>query len=212
MILKFPDPRKSTPEGIVAIGGDLEPESLKLAYSMGIFPWPIEDFPLAWFCPPERAILEFDQLHVPRSLKKVIQKHPFQLTFNQAFRQVIQECAHTPRAGQDGTWITPEMIEAYSVFNQLGYASSVEVWKEGILIGGIYGVEVESIFSAESMFHHVPNASKIALLYLIQHLQSKGLTWIDIQVMTPHMEKLGARIISRDAFLDRVRSNLKAKL
>ena len=205
-IVRFPDPRQASEEGIVAVGGDLEPESLKLAYGQGIFPWPMEGFPLAWFCPADRAILEFERLHVPRSLKKVLRQSQFTFTVNRAFRQVIEACAESPRPGQDGTWITTDMIEAYSVFHELGYAHSVEVWDGELLVGGIYGVEVDGVFSAESMFHRVSHASKIALLHLIQYLQAKGLTWMDIQVMTPHMEKLGAFTISRDEFLERFRT------
>jgi leucyl/phenylalanyl-tRNA--protein transferase len=212
-ILEFPNPRQSTPDGIVAIGGDLEPDSLKLAYRMGIFPWPLsgprDDFTLAWFCPPERAILEFSQLHISRSLKKFIQKNIFQITLNQAFRAVIESCAESPRPGQDGTWITPEMIDAYCSFHNLGFAHSIEVWKDQILVGGLYGVEVDGIFSAESMFHRVPNASKIALIHLVELLRSKGFTWIDIQVMTPHLQKWGAHLISRDEFLNRLKTPLQ---
>ncbi len=204
-ILRFPDPRNSSPDGIIAFGGDLEPESLKLAYQMGIFPWPIEDLPLAWFCPPERAVLDFKDLHIPRSLAKALLKTSFKITLNRDFRQVIQNCAHQPRPGQNGTWITSEMIEAYSVFHELGFAHSIEVWKDERLVGGIYGVEVDGVFSAESMFHRISNASKIALIHLVQHLQSKGISWMDIQVMTPHLEKLGARLISRDEFLNRIK-------
>ncbi len=204
-ILRFPDPRESTPEGIVALGGDLEPESLLLAYRSGLFPWPIDGLPLAWFCPPERAILEFSQIHIPRSLKKAIRTGQFRLTLNRAFQQVILACADAPRPGQEGTWITPEMVRAYSRFHELGHAHSVEVWQDQTLMGGIYGVLVNGIFSAESMFHRAPNASKIALLHLVESLQAQGLTWMDIQVMTPHMEKLGAKVISRDDFLARLR-------
>ncbi len=203
-ILRFPDPRESTPEGIVALGGDLEPESLLLAYRSGLFPWPIDGLPLAWFCPPERAILEFGQIHIPRSLKKAIRTTLFRLTLNRAFQQVILACADAPRPGQEGTWITPEMLRAYSRFHELGYAHSVEVWQDQTLMGGIYGVLVNGVFSAESMFHRAPNASKIALLHLVKFLQAQGLTWMDIQVMTPHMEKLGAKVISRDDFLARL--------
>lgn len=203
-VTRFPDPRRSTPEGIVALGGDLHPDSLILAYSQGIFPWPIEGLPLAWFCPPERAILEFEQLHIPRSLVRAKKNSHLLFTRDQAFREVITACGELPRPNPGGTWITPEMRKAYIHLHKQGIAHSMEAWEGKELVGGIYGVEVRGVFSGESMFYRKPNASKLVLLALMDYLNSKGLSWIDIQVMTPHMESLGARLLNRDLFLKKL--------
>lgn len=187
---------------IVAVGLDLEPETLIQAYTQGVFPWPMEGHPLLWFCPRERAILEFKDLHVNKRLKQYLKKSTWTYTKNQAFQQVIHHCA---RRDHEGTWITPEMIEAYVRLHQLGYAHSYEVWENQELVGGVYGVQVGQLFSAESMFHHSTNASKAALIYLIQELSKHGFTWIDIQVMSPHLQALGASTLTRDAFLSRLK-------
>ena len=188
------------------MGGDLHPETLLLAYRQGIFPWPIEGAPThTWFCPPERGILEFRELHLPRSLEKFRKKQPYRFTFNQAFERIIQACAAAYRPGQPGTWITAEMKNAYLEFHHLGHAQSVEAWDEvGNLVGGLYGVMLEGVFAGESMFHLQPNASKLALLALVDRLAAHGMTWMDIQVLTPHMESLGARLIARDEFLEKL--------
>lgn len=199
--VEFPDPRRTSPEGIVAVGGDLHPKTLLAAYRRGIFPWPADGYPMLWFCPPERAIVEFADLHVSRSLRRAARQSGLELTIDRAFPQVIRACAGAPRPGQDGTWITTDIIVAYTRFHQLGHAHSAEAWLDGRLVGGIYGVDVDGIFSAESMFYDIPNASKLALLHLIGHLRSRGLDWMDIQVMTPHMARLGAKEISREEFL-----------
>lgn len=217
-ITRFPDPDKDAgPEGLLALGGDLHPDSLILAYRQGIFPWPIEGYPLAWFCPPERGILELDRVHVPRSLAKTLRKQAFRLTVNQAFDDVIRLCATVPRRARGsinlaqqagtptGTWITPELIEAYGLFHRLGYAQSIEVWKEDLLVGGLYGVAVEGVFAGESMFHLESGASKAAILFLVEKLRARGSAWIDIQMVTPHMEALGARAIPRTQFLARLK-------
>lgn len=203
-IVKFPDPRTASPEGIVAIGGDLHPESLITAYRQGIFPWPVENLPLLWFCPPERAVVDFARLHVPRSLARASRKSPFRLTLDRAFADVIRACASSPRPGQDGTWITPAVIEAYIRLHGLGIAHSVEAWEGDELVGGVYGVDVEGAFAAESMFYRRSNASKLCILKLIDHLAARGLDWMDVQTMTPHMERLGARLIDRETFLERL--------
>ncbi|HEY8514535.1 MAG TPA: leucyl/phenylalanyl-tRNA--protein transferase [Candidatus Binatia bacterium] len=195
----------TTSDDIVALGGNLEPETLRQAYRNGVFPWPADDLPLLWFCPRERAILEFSRLHVPRSLARARRKSRFRFTIDAAFAEVIENCATTPRPGQDGTWITDELREAYVRLHGLGIAHSVEAWLDGRLVGGVYGVDTDGAFSAESMFYHEPYASKLALLFLIDHLASRGAEWIDIQVMTPHMERLGARNVSRREFLDLLR-------
>ena len=188
-------------DDIVALGGNLEPATLREAYRNGVFPWPAEDLPLLWFCPRERAILEYDHLHVGRSLARARRQAPFRFTIDVAFEDVILHCASEPRPGQDGTWITDDMIEAYVRLHHLGVAHSVETWLDGHLVGGLYGVDTDGAFSAESMYYHEPWASKLALLHLLDHFAARGLRWIDIQVMTPHMERLGARNIPRREFL-----------
>src|SRR5215510_11574170 len=206
-IVRFPDPDHAGPDGIIGVGGDLHPDSLKLAYSQGIFPWPHQGYPLLWFCPDPRAILEFDRLHVSKSrryARRRALRKDWSFTVDRAFASVIQLCAQVPRYGQQGTWITPEMQAAYLEFHRLGHAHSVEVWQAGVLVGGIYGVDAGGAFAAESMFHLESNASKFALLHLIEHLAERGLDWIDIQVLTPHLESLGAREIRRDHFLQRL--------
>ncbi len=204
-IQSFPDPGEADETGLLAIGGDLYPESLELAYQNGIFPWPIENYPLTWFSPDPRAVLFFDELHLPRSLKRVANQNPFQHTTNKAFKAVIHACAEIPRGG---TWITPEMIEAYSKLNELGLAVSTESWKNKQLVGGIYGVLTRGVFSAESMFHTESNASKLALLHLIDHLKEKNITWIDIQMQSPHMKSLGAKEIPRIEYLNLLKRSL----
>jgi leucyl/phenylalanyl-tRNA---protein transferase len=208
-IRRFPDPRHSTPEGIIFLGGDLHSDSLLLAYRQGIFPWPIEGLPLPWFCPPKRAILEFNQLHVSRSLARARKRLLFRFTIDAAFEEVIEGCATTARPGQKGTWITPEILTAYKELHSLGSAHSAEAWDGDTLVGGIYGVDAGGAFSAESMFFRKPYASKLALLHLIDHLSARGLGWMDIQTMTPHMRAMGALLISRDSFLTRLARSLE---
>jgi leucyl/phenylalanyl-tRNA--protein transferase len=195
----------TTSDDIVALGGNLEPETLREAYRNGIFPWPADDLPLLWFCPRERAILEFDRLHVGRSLARARRQTSLAFTIDAAFPQVIARCAAEPRPGQDGTWITDEMIAAYVRLHGLGIAHSVEAWRGDVLVGGLYGVDTDGAFAAESMFYHEPYASRLALLHLVDHLRAQGGSWIDIQVMTPHMERLGAHNVSRRRFLDLLR-------
>ena len=205
-LIQFPDPRTASPEGIVAIGGDLHPDSIMGAYRQGIFPWPVEKLPLLWFSPPERGVLEFADLHVPRRLARVRRQSPLRFTVDQAFAPVIRACADTPRPGQRGTWITAAVAMAYVRLHRMGVAHSVEAWDGHGLVGGIYGVEVDGAFAAESMFYHQPNASKLALLSLIDHLKARGLDWMDIQTLTPHMARLGGKTISRDEFLAKLQA------
>jgi leucyl/phenylalanyl-tRNA--protein transferase len=203
-IVRFPDVSLATPEGIVAVGGDLHPDSLRLAYSQGIFPWPQPGYPMLWFCPDPRAILEFDRLHVSRSLQGAKRRAPrkgWTFTIDRAFGEVIRLCAQVPRFGQPGTWITSEMNAAYLEFHRRGHAHSVETWRDDCLVGGIYGVDANGAFAAESMFHLESNASNLALLHLIDHLVKRGLDWLDIQVLSPHLESLGARAVARAEFL-----------
>lgn len=205
----FPHPSLANEEGVLAIGGDLSIETLLEAYSHGIFPWPHEDYPLLWFCPWERGILEFQNLHIPRSLKKYAMKQNWRYTWNQDFTSVIRECAQTIRPGQSGTWINANLINSYEKFHASGYAHSLEVWEEGTLIGGIYGVLVKNVFSAESMFYKKSNASKWALWQLVNHLQTLGLTWIDVQMVTSITESFGAHLISQKDFLLKLQQSQK---
>lgn len=197
---RFPDPLYATPDGIVALGERLDPDTLREAYRRGIFPWPVDGLPLPWFCPPERGVLEFGALHIPRRLQRIRQQEPFRLTLDQAFDAVIEQCA----ARHQPTWITPPMLRAYKTLHRAGDAHSAEAWDGDQLVGGVYGVDAGGAFSCESMFYLRPNASKLALLHLIDHLRSRGLDWIDIQMVTPHLEVLGARAIQREDFLERL--------
>lgn len=197
---RFPDPREYG--DIVAVGGRLTLDYLLDAYHQGIFPWPMDvTDQMPWFCPQERAVLFFKDLHVPRSLEKARRKLPYRFTLDRAFTEVIAKCAATPRPGQDGTWITQEVIHAYTDLHRTGHAHSVETWDGDRLVGGIYGVDAGGAFGAESMFYEKDYASKLALLHLVDHLKARGATFLDIQVMTPHMEALGAVTIDRDEFL-----------
>ena len=202
MSWQFPDPREATEDGVVAVGGRPEPALLEEAYARGIFPWPVEGYPLLWFSPPERALLFFDELHVPRSLARERRRTRLTFTIDRDFRGVIEACAAVARAHETGTWITPWMIRGYREFHRRGRAHSVEAWEGKELVGGLYGVDAGGAFAGESMFHLRPNASKLALLHLVEHLRARGLGWLDIQVMTPHMEALGARLVPREEFLD----------
>jgi leucyl/phenylalanyl-tRNA--protein transferase len=212
-VYEFPDPQQMEyGQDVVAWGGDLHPDTLRLAYGQGIFPWPHRGYPLLWFCPQERAILEFDRLHIPASLAKAKRKCTFTFTIDHAFADVITHCQKAKRPGQSGTWLTRAMQKAYNQLHQEGNAHSVEVWDGDALVGGLYGVDSGGLFSGESMFHIAPNASKFALLHLINHLQQRGATFIDIQQLTPHMEALGAFGISRTDFLSRSEQERKRGL
>lgn len=206
--VKFPDPwvLPEDSDGLVYIGGNLKPETLVQAYSMGIFPWPLEEiYPLFWFCPQPRGVLDFANLHIPRSLEKIRRKGTFRFTFNQAFTRVMDECAKQPRPGQEGTWIIPSMFAAYEDFHREGHAHSIECWRGDELVGGLYGVFVQGVFSGESMFHLEPNTSKLCLVEIALKLQSLGYHWMDIQMVTPVTEQLGGHYISRRDFLTRLR-------
>jgi len=204
LIARFPDPRTADEQGLVAVGGDLHPQTLLLAYRSGIFPWPVGDMPMLWFSPGERAVLDFDELHLSRSLRRSLRRHPFTFSIDRGFDGVIRACARVPRPGQEGTWITPEMIAAYLRLHRIGIAHSAEARHGDDLVGGLYGVEIDGAFAAESMFYNQAGASKLALLHLVEHLRRRGLDWMDIQMMTPHMQRLGAHTITREEFLDRL--------
>jgi leucyl/phenylalanyl-tRNA---protein transferase len=187
---------------IIGFGGELTIENLRAAYRKGIFPWHIEGLPLPWFCPEKRAILQFENLHIPKSLRKEREKNLYTFTIDKDFEAVIRECAKAKRNDSNGTWITEDFIEAYIKFHEEGDAHSVEVWEDETLVGGLYGVDANGVFCGESMFRIKPNASKFALLHLVEHLKTRGVTWLDIQVMTPHFEVLGANEIARKDFID----------
>ena len=197
---RFPDPRYARGD-VVAVGDDLRVDTLRDAYRHGIFPWPHERLPLPWFSPRRRTVLFFDQLHVGRTLRRA-QRGALRFTVDQAFADVIKACAESPRGDDAGTWIGPDIIEAYTRLHRAGDAHSVEVWDGDALAGGLYGVDAGGVFTGESMFHRTPNASKLALLFLVEHLRARGATWLDCQVSTPHMHALGAREIGRARFLD----------
>jgi leucyl/phenylalanyl-tRNA--protein transferase len=191
---------------VVSFGDPLTLENLQDAYRKGIFPWHMDGVPLPWYCPERRAILDFNDLHVSRSLAKEQRKGRYTFTIDKDFQAVIRECSLSPREGQKGTWITSEFIEVFTGLHEMGVAHSVEAWDaEGNLAGGLYGVDAGGVFCGESMFYRQPNASKLALLFLIDHLRSRGSDWLDAQVMTPHMRALGAREVRRNAFVHRLK-------
>jgi len=207
-LIHFIDPAESI-DGIVALGGPLTTTNLLRAYCRGIFPWPIDDI-VPWCCPEERGILEFNELHVPRRLART--RHNFHFTIDGAFPQVISYCATVKRKHESGTWITRQMIRAYCELHRQGHAHSVEVWEDAELVGGMYGVDACGSFSGESMFSLRSDASKLALLFLIDHLKERGLDWIDIQMVTPHLEALGAKDVSRADFLAKLAATQKRQL
>lgn len=199
--LIFPPPSLAVESGILAIGGDLSVERLLLAYQSGIFPWYSEGEPILWFSPDPRLVLSHEDLNVPKSLKRILKSGKFEVRWDTAFREVIESCAQVGRPGQEDTWITREMVEAYTKLHEIGYAHSVETWLEGRLVGGLYGVSLGSAFFGESMFHLVNDASKVALFHLVERTREWGFHFIDAQVTTGHMLRLGAREIPRKQFL-----------
>jgi len=199
--LYFPNVNQASPEGIVAIGGDLSAERLMLAYRNGIFPWFEDDEPILWWSPPERMVLFLDELKVSKSMRNIINRKQFRITFNTAFRNIITNCRDIKRDGQPGTWITDDMTEAYCRLHELGFAKSVEVWQDDELVGGLYGIDLGHIFCGESMFSKVSNASKIGFIALVQQLKLANYRLLDCQVHNNHLESLGAREIDRDDFL-----------
>lgn len=207
-----PDPADEL--GLVALDYRLSPERLISAYRHGIFPWPdgTPFNPIPWVCPPQRAILEFGALHVPKNLRRSQRAMSrLRYTIDTAFELVIHACAAVPRRGQDGTWITPAMIGAYTELHRRGHAHSIEAWDGEALVGGLYGVTAGGVFTGESMFHRVTDVSKLCVLFLIEHLRSRGATWMDIQQLTPHFVLLGAREISREQYLLMLGEEQRAK-
>lgn len=212
MAVHFPPVELADESGCLMVGGELNAQWLLEAYRRGIFPWPI-DFGrlhvLAWFAPELRAIFELEAFHISRSLRRTIRSNRFEISFNRCFRRVIGACA-LPRGDDDGTWITPELVEAYVDLHNRGFAHSVEAWRHDQLVGGVYGVSLGGYFSAESMFYTERDASKVALAALVQRLQDRGYHFLDIQVWSDHTGSLGATEISRRTFGNRLEAALAA--
>ncbi len=208
--LVFPDPTLADDGGLLAVGGDLRPERLLLAYRNGIFPWYSEGRPIMWWCPAPRYVLLPEELHVGRSLKKQIKRAPYRISCDEAFEQVMLRCAKAPRPGQDGTWITKAMRAAYVELHRLGFAHSVEAWQGDELVGGLYGVAIGQAYFGESMFAEAPDASKIGFVLLVEQLQRWGFRLVDCQVHTEHLERFGAKMIELSEFLARVRAAVDA--
>lgn len=199
--LFFPDVTEADRDGILAVGGDLSPERLLLAYQSGIFPWFDSDDPILWWAPHQRMVLFPDELVASKSMRSILRKEIFTVTFNKDFRSVISNCSQIRRNGQRGTWITSEMIEAYVKLHELGFAKSVEVWQNNELVGGLYGIDLGHVFCGESMFSKVSNASKVAFITLVENLKIRKYKLIDCQVHNDHLESLGAREIEREEFM-----------
>jgi leucyl/phenylalanyl-tRNA--protein transferase len=206
--LVFPPAELADPDGLLAVGGDLRPERLLLAYSSGIFPWPTEEYPLLWHSPDPRFVLDRPKLHVPRSLAKAMRKGRYRCTLDSAFGEVMEACATRPRPGQEGTWITPEMVAAYVDLHELGCTHSVEVWQQEELVGGLYGVSLGGAFFGESMFADRPDASKAGFVRLVQQLGRWGIDLIDAQVHTDHLDRFGGEHWSRGRYLERLAQEL----
>jgi len=206
--LWFPPVEQSAADGLLAIGGDLSTERLLLAYRSGIFPWYNDDEPPLWWSPDPRFVLFPEELYVSKSMQQLFNRRSFKITMNKAFTEVILNCGRQKRKGQNGTWITAEIEYAYTQLHKLGYAVSVEAWKDNDLVGGLYGIRMGKLFFGESMFAKVSNASKYAFIAFVQHLQKEGVVLIDCQVYTEHLESLGARMIDRTKFIDLVKENL----
>jgi leucyl/phenylalanyl-tRNA--protein transferase len=205
--LFFPPVSEADSDGILAVGGDLSPERLLLAYQSGIFPWFEADEPIIWWSPSPRMVLFLDELVVSKSMRNILNRNVFKVTFNQNFREVISNCQKMKRSGQNGTWITNDMIEAYCKLNELGIAKSVEVWQNDTLVGGLYGIDLGSIFCGESMFSKVSNASKVAFIALVNQLKAADYQLLDCQVYNDHLDSLGCREIERSEFMKILKYN-----
>lgn len=195
--VSFPDPTLAEEDGLLAVGGDLSLERLLVAYSNGIFPWFSEGEPILWYSPHQRCVIYPEQIKISKSMKKVLKEEVFQVTIDQAFKEVIQNCAQMPRKGQDGTWITDDMQKAYINLHEKGFAHSIEVWQQDKLVGGLYGILINKVFCGESMFSQVSNASKTALIYL----SNLNIELIDCQLPNDHLLSLGAEMIDRETYL-----------
>jgi len=200
--LIFPPVDQADEEGLLAIGGDLSAERLLLAYQNGIFPWYNEDEPICWWSPDPRFVLYPDKLKITKSMQTVLNNGTFRLTINRAFEEVIKNCKSVTRKNQDGTWISPDVQEAYINLHKLGYAHSAEAWVNGELVGGLYGIRLGKIFFGESMFSKVSNASKFAFINYVKQLQKEDVQLIDCQIYTDHLKSLGAMMIERENFIN----------
>ena len=199
--LYFPPVDEASYEGVLAIGGDLSIERLLLAYQNGIFPWFNDDGPILWWSPSERMVVVPKLYKVSKSIRNLINQNKFKVTFNQNFAEVIRNCQQIERTGQEGTWITEDIIASYTKLHEMGIAKSVEVWQNDELVGGLYGVDLGHVFCGESMFSKVSNSSKIAFVWLVNYLKENNYLLLDCQVHNDHLEKLGAFEISRDTFM-----------
>ncbi len=205
----FPDPEEAEPDGLLAVGGDLLPERLLNAYANGIFPWYSDGLPIMWWSPDPRMVLFPEDFKRHKNLRRTVNKQIFKVTFDADFDRVIELCAATRAQSDEGTWITREMIEAYKKLHRLGYAHSVETWKNGELVGGLYGVSLGGSFFGESMFHLVTDASKVALWHLVDLLSAWNFDMIDAQQETAHLKSLGAKPVDRKNFLHLLKRSLK---
>lgn len=206
--LSFP-PVEGAEDGIVAVGGDLSPERLLLAYRSGIFPWYNEEDPIIWHSPEKRFVLMLDDLHISKSMRRVLNSGKFSATFDTDFNFIIQQCASVKRKEEAGTWITDDMINAYTELHYLGYAHSVEIWHNEKIVGGVYGVSLGKCFFAESMFHTATNASKFAIIKLVEYLKQNEFLFLDAQVYTDHVATLGAKEIPRKDFIKLLKIGLQ---
>lgn len=204
--LFFPPVSEANEDGILAIGGDLSSERLELAYKSGIFPWFNEGEPILWWSPDPRMVLFLDELIVSKSMRNILNRNQFKVTFNHNFAAVISNCQKIKRDGQNGTWISNEMIDAYYKLNAEGIAKSVEVWQDEVLVAGLYGIDLGHVFCGESMFSKVSNASKVAFIALVNFLKEGNYKLLDCQVYNPHLESLGCREINRDEFMSILKS------
>lgn len=207
----FPDPLEAEPEGLLAYGGDLSPERLLAAYRKGIFPWYEAGFPILWWSPPERALFRPGDEHLGRRTQRTLRTSGFEVRVDTAFDAVVEGCATVSRPGQDGTWITPEMREAYGCLHRRGIAHSFETWRDGVLVGGLYGLSLGAAFFGESMFSRVACASRAAFARLCATCWGWGFHFIDGQLPNPNLEGLGARVVSRDTYLGLLRTALRAE-
>jgi leucyl/phenylalanyl-tRNA--protein transferase len=207
--ITFPPPHLAEKDGLLAVGGDLSQKRLLLAYKMGIFPWYSDGDPILWWSPDPRLVLFPEQLNLSKSLKKILNKKIFRITMDEAFREVITACAHIRQNQGEGTWIGSDMIEAYCRLHEAGFAHSVESWQDGKLCGGLYGVSLGGSFFGESMFAHISNASKVALVFLARHLKQLSFDMIDCQVRTEHMVRMGAVEVPRQRFLLRLEASVE---
>ena len=205
----FPPTSWASPDGVLAIGGQPDPETLKEAYGRGIFPWPHEGWPLLWFCPDPRFVLIPEEAHVSRSLRKVMRRGTYEVRADTAFRDVISRCAGKPRPGQDGTWITKDMVAGYTALHEEGLAHSIEAWKDSRLVGGLYGISMGAVFFGESMFADEPDASKVAFATLLANLVRWRFALVDCQSYTDHLARFGAEDWPRARFLRLLKKALR---